>query len=518
MTLLSTQLLVIGGGATGLGIAWDAALRGLKVVLVEQYDLAQGTSGRYHGLLHSGGRYVISDPVSAVDCARENEILRKIAPQTIEDTGGLFIATPADPIDYPDRWFNACAELGIPAAEVKLSEIQVREPLLNPRISRAFEVRDASLDSFDLSHALHDGIVGVGGRVLLRHRTEEIFVKGDRATGALIHDLSSGERFRLDTEVIVNAAGPWSREVGRLAGFDIPITLGKGSMIAMASRLVNTVINRLKPPSDGDIAVPIGTVCVLGTTDVPVDSPLSLQIEPWEVDLLIAEGDFMIPGLQSARPLRAWSGVRPLFDPGNSSSHYREISRAHAILDHKELNGVDGLLSVIGGKLTTFRLMAEEAVDLACNKLEQSLECVTERTPLGISTDCSYFQITDRVQSLVDTQDRSGAEDLLCECELVTRGQLEKALRKPGSPKLDDLRRDFRLGMGPCQGAFCAYRAAGIAAQINPALLNAGYLQDFVNERWKGLRPVAWGENLRQMDFFRRTHIELLGLQASDNS
>ncbi len=99
MSSLSTQVLVIGGGATGLGIAWDAALRGLKVVLIEQSDIGQGTSGRHHGLLHSGGRYAISDPVSARDCASENRILRKIASHTIEDTGGLFVATPADPVD-----------------------------------------------------------------------------------------------------------------------------------------------------------------------------------------------------------------------------------------------------------------------------------------------------------------------------------------------------------------------------------------------------------------------------------
>ena len=118
MPTLSTQLLIIGGGSTGLGVAWDACLRGLKVVLVEQGDLGQGTSGRYHGLLHSGGRYVISDPTSARDCAVENRVLRHIAPHAIEDTGGLFVATPADPLDFPDRWFAACQELGVSAEEI----------------------------------------------------------------------------------------------------------------------------------------------------------------------------------------------------------------------------------------------------------------------------------------------------------------------------------------------------------------------------------------------------------------
>src|SRR3989304_10340495 len=94
MPAFSTELLVIGGGATGLGVAWDACLRGIKVLLVDQSDLGQGTSGRYHGLLHSGGRYVISDPVSARDCAHENEILRRLAPSTIEDNVGGLVSPP----------------------------------------------------------------------------------------------------------------------------------------------------------------------------------------------------------------------------------------------------------------------------------------------------------------------------------------------------------------------------------------------------------------------------------------
>src|SRR5258706_8385343 len=96
---LSTEILVIGGGATGLGVAWDAALRGYKTLLVEKGDLAHGTSGRYHGVLHSGGRDVVRDPRSALDCYRENLILKRIMPSAIEDTGGYFAAVcPAPPL------------------------------------------------------------------------------------------------------------------------------------------------------------------------------------------------------------------------------------------------------------------------------------------------------------------------------------------------------------------------------------------------------------------------------------
>src|SRR6516225_9947774 len=108
MATLNTDVLVIGGGATGAGVAWDAALRGLDVVLVERGDLATGTSGRFHGLLHSGGRYAVKDPSAADECARENTIVRHVAADCIEDTGGLFVTTQFDDPAYADRFIEGC--------------------------------------------------------------------------------------------------------------------------------------------------------------------------------------------------------------------------------------------------------------------------------------------------------------------------------------------------------------------------------------------------------------------------
>src|SRR4051812_13691893 len=121
---IDTEVLVIGGGATGLGTAWDAALRGFDVVLVERADLVEGTSGRFHGLLHSGGRYVVNDPVAARECVEENALLRRLMPDCIEDTGGLFVSTPADDPAYADRFLEAC-----PAASLPVEELEVAEAL-----------------------------------------------------------------------------------------------------------------------------------------------------------------------------------------------------------------------------------------------------------------------------------------------------------------------------------------------------------------------------------------------------
>src|SRR3990172_8736799 len=138
---LSTEILILGGGATGRGGGWDAALRGFKTLVLEKGDLAHGTSGRYHGLLHSGGRYVIRDPQSARECAAESTLLRRLIPSAIEDTGGLFVATPPDPPDYADQFAAACKACRVSAVEIPVAAALKREPLLNPNITRAFRVQ-----------------------------------------------------------------------------------------------------------------------------------------------------------------------------------------------------------------------------------------------------------------------------------------------------------------------------------------------------------------------------------------
>jgi len=506
MPTLSTQLLVIGGGSTGLGVAWDACLRGLKVVLVEQGDLGQGTSGRYHGLLHSGGRYVISDPTSARDCAVENRVLRHIAPHAIEDTGGLFVATPADPVDFPDRWFAACQELGVSAEEITATEALRLEPALNPRISRAFRVQDGSLDSFDLLHALTAAIKRTGGQVWLRHRVEKLILNVNTIVAAEVRALDTGELITIGADFFINATGPWAGQIASLAEIQVPITLDKGSMVAMATRPVHTIINRCRPPSDGDIIVPVGTVAVLGTTDVEVQQPTDITIEPWEVDFLLAHGEILVPQLAHLRPMRAWAGVRPLYRPNKVDlGNTRELPRSHIILDHADRDGLQGLISVFSGKLTTFRLMAEQVMDLVCKHMGIVAVCRTGETPLT-PTSRSFYKLPDRLAKLEATTSHDFPQ-VICECELVTRSAIEEAIRATSTHDLDDVRRELRLGMGPCQAGLCAYRAAGIAHEVAPP---GGCLTTFLEERWRGMVPLGWGHTLRQMELMRRIYLELL--------
>ncbi|MGH2635852.1 MAG: FAD-dependent oxidoreductase, partial [Actinomycetota bacterium] len=178
MTRLRTEVLVVGGGSTGLGVVRDAAMRGFATTLVDRGDLATGTTGRFHGLLHSGGRYVVKDPKAAEECIHENRVLRRIAADCIEDTGGLFVTTPLDDPDYADPFMAACRAVDIPVEEIPVANALREEPRLNARISRAFAVPDASVDSWKTVWACARSAEAHGARILPYHEILRLVVDG----------------------------------------------------------------------------------------------------------------------------------------------------------------------------------------------------------------------------------------------------------------------------------------------------------------------------------------------------
>lgn len=513
------DVLVIGGGATGVATAYDLAARGMKVILVEQNDWSTGTSGRYHGLLHSGGRYVVRDPESARECILENYVLRAIAPHCIEDTGGMFVAVPGDPPDYVEPFVNGCAAAKIPIQELAIEEALKRTPALNPNAVRAFSVPDASCDSFDLIHSFVAAAHAYGARMLNYHQVSALGMTHGRVTGATVINHATGEIIRIHAAHIINASGPWANVVAGMAGVSITMRHDKGIMLAMNMRWTNTILNRLKSPSDGDILVPVGTVSVIGTTSILVDRPDDYTITSEEVTHMLDEGECLIPGFRHARALRAWAGVRPLYEAPhgtNLDESGRELKRTFEVLDHSQLNGIEGFTSIVGGKLTTCRLMAQRVTDLVCAKLGVEKPCLTAIILLpapNTTGKTHYHQLPNRMNTLEHASTQTG---LICECELVTRPQLEAAIQKSTADvKLDDLRRDLRLGMGPCQAGFCGYRAAGIlkTASHLTAVQSKAALREFVEERFRGNRPLLWGHQLRQALLDESIYRRSLGLR-----
>jgi len=509
------QAIVIGGGATGAGILRDLALRGIKAALVEQGDLVHGTSSRYHGLLHSGGRYAVKDAESARECAEENQIVRRIAPFAVEPCGGLFVRLEQDDPAYAAQWVTACRDAGIPVEELDVDRLRREEPLLAESVREAYSVPDASVDGWRLVRGNVTAAEAHGARVLTYRRVEGLLMSGGNVVGVRLRNLATGEEERLEAEMVINAAGAWSGQIAAMAGIHLDVVADRGVLLVYHGRLTSRVVNRLRKPGNGDIFVPAGSVTLLGTTATPVPDPDDITVPASDVAELKRLGAEMLPLAASARVLRAFAGVRPLYG-SRSGGNTRELSRNFVVVDHKAEHGVGGLVSIVGGKLTTYRLMAERVVDVAAAQLGVTVPCRTAEEPILPPPDpAAVARITslvgaERAQAVADrhpatlpavaqAMEEPGGRQIICECEQVTAGELVATARSLDNPSLGDLRRRTRLGMGTCQGGFCGYRAALALVRENviPPFRVPELLARFQAERWRGVRGGLGGLELR---------------------
>lgn len=500
MRKLQADVVVIGGGATGAGVVRDVAMRGYRAILVDRFDLGQGTTGRYHGLLHSGGRYVVSDPHSATECAQENAIITRIHGDAVEATGGLFVVTPDDTEEHADKFLAASAATQVPCEEITVAEALRREPRLNPGIKRAFAVQDGTVDGWQMVWGTARSAMDHGATVLTYHAVEKIARDGDQVTGVICRDMKKDEQVLIECRFAINAGGPWAGQIAHMADCPgVDVVPGRGIMIAMNHRLVNTVVNRCIYPADGDILVPVHTVCIIGTTDVKVDDPDKLAIPRDEVQQMLDCGEALVPGFRDARAVHAWSGARPLVkDSRVELTDTRHMSRGMSIIDHESRDGLKGLLTISGGKLTTYRLMAKNITDVMVEQLgEPEKVCTTETEQVPGSTEGKNYHVTHR---LADREVDRLEDQIICECELMSRRMLTDLMDAHPDATFDDLRRQLRLGMGPCQGGFCSTRAAGIALETGHSDVDRSteMLRSFLKNRWVGLWPILYGDQVRQ--------------------
>jgi len=512
---MKTEVIIIGGGATGAGIFRDFALRGIEALLLEKGELTSGTSGRNHGLLHSGARYVVNDPESARQCIRENRILRKIAKPFIEETGGLFLSLPEDPPQYPSDLHQACDREGIPVREISPYDALHKEPALSPEIQRAFSVPDASIDPFRLIRSNVEDGESRGGKFIPHREVISIEIEKGRVRGLRARDPRTGEIFPFRCSFIIIAGGVWTGRLAQMAGARLEILPSKGSLIVLNRRLVNTVINRCRPPASGDILVPHGPALILGTTSQTVEEVDDPTVEEEEVDSLISEGEKLIPSLSSARAIRAYAGIRPLMGPREGEAEDgRKFSRDFLLADHLERDGIRGLISITGGKLTTYRLMAEKTSDLLCHHMGVRSPCSTAEKLLPVPKDYSFHDPAFRLRRLSAESFPKEIGEFLCECELVLKREVQDEIPHLSSLSLNELQQRTRAGMGPCQGGFCAHRMAALLAEAQgfPAGTALSHLKDFLQERWKGIRPVLWGAQLREEQLIQALFTELLNL------
>ena len=525
------DVIIIGGGITGAGTARDCALRGLKVLLIERHDIADGATGRNHGLLHSGARYAVTDQESAAECIQENMILKKIANHCVDDTSGFFITLPEDDLAYQAKFVESCTRAGIKAEIIDPEEAKRLEPSVNPSIIGAVRVPDGSVDPFRLCSSNVVDAKLHGAKVLVYTEVLDFVKNQDTITGVKVLDHKTGETAEYYAPITVNAGGIWGHHIAELAGAKISMFPAKGALLIFAHRVNGIVLNRCRKPANADILVPGDTVCVIGTTStrVPYEECDDMHVTPDEVKLLIQEGEKLAPCLNTTRILRAYAGVRPLVAADGDPSG-RNISRGIVCLDHETRDGIKGFISITGGKLMTYRLMGEMAADAVCKKLGRDAKCVTAGTPLPGSEPGGIEEISKKiweVPTMVQKASvgRFGTQaanldfdgdvkgSLVCECEEVSVSEVDSAIENLEVNNLVDLRRRTRFGMGTCQGELCACRAAGRLAKARKCTAKArADLKDFMDERWKGMYPVAWGETLRESAYTQWVYSEVMGL------
>ncbi|OXX73156.1 anaerobic glycerol-3-phosphate dehydrogenase subunit A [Vibrio sp. V03_P4A6T147] len=518
-TRFETDVVIIGGGATGTGIMRDCALRGIACILLEKDDIASGTTGRNHGLLHSGARYAVTDPESAKECIQENQILKNIARHCVEKTDGLFITLPEDDLAFQSTFIDACAQAGITTEPLSAKEALRLEPHVNPNLVGAIKVPDGTLDPFRLCASNVLDAKEHGARIMNKTIVTSLIRQGDTVLGVRCLQLSTHQQYEIFAKEVINAAGIWGQNICEYADLNIKMFPAKGSLLILDYRINNLVINRCRKPSDADILVPGDTISLIGTTSEHIDYDQidNLHVTEKEVDILLAEGAKLAPIMANTRVLRAYAGVRPLVSINDDGSG-RNISRGIVLLDHEQRDGLKGLTTITGGKLMTYRLMAEWATDLVAKKLGNNTPCETHtralpgsnETPKQVRKTASIakpvyesaiYRHGERAQNFLSDDAKSQA--VICECEMVTAGEIEYAIKQLDVNNLVDLRRRTRLGMGPCQGELCSYRAASLFQEYGHVSGNQSsqLLVEFLEERWKGIKPIFWGDALREAEF-----------------
>ncbi len=211
---IETDVLVIGGGVTGTGILRDLALRGLQALLIDRKDLCAGASGGNHGLLHSGSRYVSNDLHSAIECREESNILKRVASQCIEETGGLFVAVEGDAPEFTESFPDFCRPAGISCEPIAIAEARKIEPLLSEKIFKAYKVPDATIDPFRLAllnvahaRALKDSMYRPHTEVL------RFTIENGKITEAICRDNRTHSLVTIRASQYVNASGAWAMNI-----------------------------------------------------------------------------------------------------------------------------------------------------------------------------------------------------------------------------------------------------------------------------------------------------------------
>jgi glycerol-3-phosphate dehydrogenase len=546
------DLIVIGGGVNGTGIARDAALRGLSVLMLEKKDVASGASGANSGMIHGGIRYLRYERrVTELACI-DSGYIQKIVPHLLFRIPFLYPLSAED-VAHPtwmERYLAYGAQVyfgaydlyqpykrGLPSVSLSRKEALELEPALDPNMLGALSLDEWGIDPWRLC-ALNAQSAQAEGAVIRTYAEVKGFARGEGGAveGVFVEDARTGECTTYWGKIVVNVAGAWAEKVAAMAGATVKMRPGKGVHLVLDRRVSNYGV--ISKAIDGRqvFVLPYGQHSLIGTTDDDYfGDPDALAANEDEVKYLLDAARSALPGLGEVRVVRTWVGLRT--SPHEHGRMEDELSREHRVYDHSR-EGAANLFSLIGGKLASYRAQSEELTTLACGRLGLERECRTHLVALpggesfpnvaDLARDSGMAEATvarmayrhgknaERICEMAKRQPELSA--LLCLCEQTTYAEALYCMREENVRRLSDLSRRCGIGVGPCDGSRCALAAAalfGRERQLSSADCRRE-LSDFISEKLKASTPALAQDQLPQAELLRSNVFGVGDLHAEE--
>jgi glycerol-3-phosphate dehydrogenase len=536
----SYDVIVLGGGVNGTGVARDCAMRGLGVLLLEKADFGVGASGNSSGMIHGGIRYMLTDrKVTALAC-RDSGYIQRIAPHLLFRIPFLMpFSSRAEEATLVERatWYATEVYVGTydlyqplkrgkPSTRLSADELYQLEPALRPGLHGAMSLDEWGIDAFRLCVLNALDARERGAHVRTWTEAREVLVESGRVRGVRWRDALTGEESEALAPVVFNATGAWSPALARRSGVRVPMRPGKGVHVTLDRRTSNYGVITTAVDGRQIFVMPHEAETIVGTTDDDYyGDPDDLEAANDEIEYLLEGASSVLPGVRRARMTRAWCGLRTTvyaYGPNEDA-----LSREHRIVDGGE-QGAAGLLSLVGGKLASYRAQSEEATDRILRLLGRApIPCRTHEVPLPGGDEVPdpaalarewpvaapvaarlvyrHGSRAREIMRLVRDDPRLGL--VLCRDEAILAAEVVWCARNEMVRRLQDLRRRCRVGLGACAGGDCAR----ISAQLVGRELGwhaeriRAELADLLDQGWRERRAILDGAQLAQEELVRGT-------------
>ncbi len=516
------DVIVIGGGVNGTGVARDCALRGISVALFEKNDVGFGASGNSSGMIHGGPRYLTKNPQVTYTSCLDSGHIQRVAPHL------LFRVPFLVPVFGP-KWqaraqlatYDAFFEVYDRYQYLKRGQKHLRfdadqvaqlEPSLVPTAG-GVSFDEWGIDGVRLCVASLKDAAERGAQVFNHTQVIEL-LRGEahEVLGVKYKNALTQERGTLTSRLVINATGAWAPITAALGG--LPATAarlrpGKGVHVFLDRRLSNFAVVTRAVDGRQVFLLPWQNMSVLGTTDDDFFGDLDdVVATSEEVRYLRQAIEKVVPAVTHARAIGTWGGVRPtLYEWGQPED---ALSRDHKIVDHAP-DRASGLFSMLGGKLASYRLFAEEMTDVVARQLHVDARCQSHELALpgGEMTEAvrpdsidplSWSRLKYRHGSRVARVLRAGSSRTVCLCEPVVEAEVRYCLREEWAESVEDVSRRTRLGLGSCGGMRCAATCARIIAEereLSPEQARS-LASDFLSRSLARRLPAVGPEQAKQ--------------------